>query len=89
MDALTGNSAIVTGSTSGMGSSRRKATNWLIEAMPNTSSPVTSLASPALPQGHDDPPEPGLLGCQSGRQNAADRPDPTIQPQLTEQHSAA
>jgi hypothetical protein len=51
--------------------------------------PCDELGFSRLSQGHDDPPEPGLLGCQSGRQHAADRPDPTIQPQLTQQHSSA
>ena len=51
--------------------------------------PCDELGFSRLPQGHDDPPEPGLLGCQSGRQNVADRPDRTIQPKLTQQHSAA
>jgi hypothetical protein len=35
------------GSTSGIGSPRKKATNWVIEARPITSIPATSLASPA------------------------------------------
>jgi hypothetical protein len=39
------------GSTSGIGSSRRNAINWVIEAMPNTSIPATSFASPAWRKG--------------------------------------
>ena len=42
-----------------------------------------------LTQRHDHPGETCLLGRQSGGQNAADRPDPTVQPQLTQQDRSA
>jgi hypothetical protein len=37
-----------------------------------------------LAQGHDDAGETGLRGGQGRREDAANRPDPAIQPQLAE-----
>jgi hypothetical protein len=42
-----------------------------------------------LAQRHDHPPKTCLLGRKSRGQNATDWPDPTVQPQLTQQHSSA
>ena len=72
-----------TGATGGIGTPRRKATNWVIEAIPKTSIPSTSFAFPGLPQRHDHPREPCLLSREGGWQDAAYGPETTIQPEFT------
>jgi hypothetical protein len=50
--------------------------------------PGDELGLPGLAQGHDDPGETGLLDRKSGRQDASNRPEPAVQPQLTQQSRA-
>jgi hypothetical protein len=51
--------------------------------------PSDEFCLSGLAQRHDHPGETCLLGRKSGGQDASDRPQPTVQPQLTQQGRSA